>query len=240
MGKISDALDFLAVKRMKLDLYEMMSDDEKVDYMNMLKKQIDDELRAKALQEVLLNRYRSYYSKLLDEGDGDEILPLMKDINEEKKKKDDETMKSDYVFITVNPKPDIPLSDFRKVVDKSMQKTFIKKSLYVIEQRGEDMDSLGKGFHTHILINKGDYRVSHMRREFARTFNKVCDVDNPHAFNVMLCKKTDLKKRQNYMIGVKSDDAKHLKQKMDKVFREKFAIRDYYGELFDEDIGDML
>lgn len=238
MGKVSDALTFLAIKRAKLDMLDMMDDEQREHYINSLKKNIDDELRAKALQEVLLNKYRSYYSKLLDDGEDDEVLPLMKEINEEKRKKDDETVKSEYVFITVNPRPDVPLTDFRKAVEKSVQKTFIKKSLYVIEQRGENMDELGKGFHTHMLIKKGDYRISHLRREFARTFSKVADVDNPHVFNVMLCKKSDLKKRQNYMIGDKADEKKRLKQEMDKVFRDKYAIMNYYGELYDPEIAE--
>jgi len=166
----------------------------------------------------------------------------MKEINE-KKNKDDES-KSDFVFITVNPSPDVPLSDFRKAVDKSVKKTFIKKSLHVIEQRGETMEELGKGFHTHILIDKGDFRPSHLRREFARTFSKVCDTSNPHCFNINYCKIEDIPKRQNYILGSKKDVAKHKKQLMDKEFRKKFAIKEYYGELFssqqlEPDIGEI-
>lgn len=240
MGKIDDALSFLAVKRMNISIYDKLNETDKDIYMNKLKRDIDEDLKAKALQECILNRYRSYYNKLLDEGDADEVLPLMKEINEDKKKKDDETAKSDYVFITINPKPDAPLTEFRKNVEKSVSKTFIKKSLYVIEQRGESEMELGKGFHSHILLNKGDYRISHLRREFARTFSKVCDVDNPHCFNVSICKKADLAKRQNYMLGTKADESKHKKQLMDKVFRNKFAIKDYYGEDFNTDIAECL
>lgn len=238
MGKIQYALNFLAQRRMKLA--EMMTPEEQQITLTKLTREIDEELQAKALTECIMSRYRAHFNKLLDEGDADDILPLMKDINDEKKKKDEETTKSDYVFITVNPKSTVPLNEFQKLVNKSVEKSFIKKSLHVIEQRGENMDELGKGFHAHILINKGDYRLSHLRREFARTFNKVCDTDLHQCFNIQICKKSDLKKRQNYMIGVKDDEAKHKKQLMDKEFRKKFLIRDYYGELFDVDIGELL
>lgn len=239
MGKIDDALTILAVRRAKLNVLGELAEEERHIYLDKLKRDIDDELKAKALQECILNRYRAHYSKLLDEGEADEIMPLMKEINDEKKKKDDETIKSDYVFITVNPRPTAPLNEFTKIVNKSVEKTFIKKSLHVIEQRGETMEDLGKGFYCHILLNKGDYRISHLRREFARTFKNVCDVDNPHCFNVSLCKKSDLAKRQNYITGEKKDEEKHLKQKMDIEFRKKFLIKDYYGELFDVDIGEF-
>jgi len=236
MGKIDYALNFLAAQRIKTGIYDEMDDEHKQIYMNKLKKDILDELLAKAFQDTILTKFRGYYNKALDEGEADEIIPLMKDINEEKKKREEQIPeKSDYVFITVNPRPDVPLSDFKKAVDKSVQKTFIKKSLHVIEQRGESMDTLGKGFHTHILIDKGDYRISHLKREFARTFGKLTDVSNPCCFNIDFCKKEDIKKRQNYMLGWKKDETKHLKQVHDRPFRKKFLIKDYYGSLFDTD-----
>jgi len=237
MGKIDDALSFLAVRRMNIGIYDKLDADQKEIYMNTLKREIDDEMKAKALQECIMNRYRAHYNKLLDDGEADDILPIIKEFNEDKKKKDDESVKSDYVFITINPKPTAPMGEFIKNVEKSVKKSFIKKSLHVIEQRAEDMENLGKGFHTHILLNKGDYRISHLRREFARTFKNVCDVDNPHCFNVSLCKKQDLAKRQNYMLGSKADESKHLKQKMDIEFRKKYFLQDYYGDKFDEDIA---
>jgi len=240
MGKIDDALSFLAVRRMNIGIYDKLDADQKEIYMNTLKREIDDEMKAKALQECIMNRYRAHYNKLLDDGEADDILPIIKEFNEDKKKKDDESVKSDYVFITINPKPTAPMGEFIKNVEKSVKKSFIKKSLHVIEQRGEDMENIGKGFHTHILLNKGDYRISHLRREFARTFKNVCDVDNPHCFNVSLCKKQDLAKRQNYMLGSKADESKHLKQKMDIEFRKKYFLQDYYGEKFDEDISLFL
>jgi len=213
--------------------------DEKELYMTNLKREIDDELRAKALQECILNRYRAHYSKLLDDGDGDEVLPLMKEINEIKKKNDEETMKSDYCFITLSPDPkkNTPLGEFRKAVEKASKKSFIKKSLYVIEQRSSTEDNMGTGFHAHMLINKGDYRMSHMRREFARTFKDIIDTENYGAFNFKLCKKSDLGNRQNYMLGDKKDPEKQKKQIIDRLWREKLFITPFYGEKFDEDIA---
>lgn len=232
MGKIDYALNFLAAQRVKTGIYDEMDDEQKQIYMNKLKRDIIDELLAKAFQDTILTKFRGYYNKALDDGEADEIIPLMKDINEEKKKKDEESTKSEYVFITVNPHANVPLSDFKKVVDKSVEKSFIKKSLHVIEQRGENMDELGKGFHCHMLVHKGDYRISHLKREFGRTFAKYTDIGNPCTFNIRMCKESDLRNRQNYMLGWKSDPDKHLKQVYDRDFRKKFLIKNYYGDLF--------
>lgn len=241
MGKISEILDCLI--QLKPDykyIDELPTEAAKEGYKNNMRAQLDRDLRCKALQEVLLSKYRSYYSKLLDEGEADDILPLVKEINEDRKKKDEEQSNSAYQFITINPKPDVPLTEFKKVIEKASKKSFIKKCLYVIEQRGENMDELGKGFHAHFLINKGDYRPSHMRREFERSFKNISDISNPSCFNIRNCKKSDLKNRQNYMLELKSDPSKHLKQEYDKHFRKKFCIPEYYGEKFDEDIADFM
>jgi len=241
MGNCDDMLEFLVMKRVKLSTYDMFNPEQKVEYLQKIRNDIEDEFKVKAFSECILNKYRAHYNKLIDEGNADECMPLMKVINQEKAKADES--KSDFCFITVNPAPGVPLSDFRKAVEKSVKKTFIKKSLYVLEQRGETMEELGKGFHTHILIDKGDFRPSHLRREFARTFSKVCDTSNPHCFNVNYCKIEDLPKRQKYMLGVKSDPKKHQKQRIDRPFRRKFAIKDYEGELFapwdDDDKNDI-
>lgn len=238
MGKVNDCLTALAVRRMNTGVYNDMSVEQKEIYLEKLKRDIDEELQMKALQECLMTRYRAHFNKLLDEGEADDILPIVKEFNIEQQKKE-EKFKSDYAFITINPHPQASLTEFKQTVEKAVKKSFIKKSLHVLEQRGENNEEVGKGFHTHILINKGDYRYSHLCREFASTFKKLCDTSNPHCFNITLCKKTDLVNRQNYMIAQKSDPKKHLKQQFDKVFRQNNFFKDYYGELFDDDIKDI-
>lgn len=247
MGKtINEILQLGIFKKINHSIYGELDDEERKIYREKLIRDLDNDIQTKVLMECIHQRYRQHFNRQLDEEDGSN-LPLIKEINDYNEKKEKETVKSDYVFITVNPRPGVAINDFVKTVNKSVEKTFIKKSLHVIEQRGENMEELGKGFHTHILLNKGDYRMSHLRREFARTFNKFCDVDNPHCFNVAICKNDDIVKRQNYMLSLKKDPAKHLKQEMDKHFRKKFNLPDYYGDRFDdeikdnqEDIGEMI
>lgn len=236
MGKtISEILQLGIFKKINHGVYGELDDEERKIYREKLIRDLDNDIQTKVLMECIHQRYRQHFNRQLDEEDGSN-LPLIKEINDYNEKKEKETVKSDYVFITVNPRPGVAINDFVKTVNKSVEKTFIKKSLHVIEQRGENMEELGKGFHTHILLNKGDYRMSHLRREFARTFGKVTDTSNPQWFKVDLCKPSDLANRQNYIVGRKKDPSKWLKQDMDIPFRKKFDILSEYGHRFDDEI----
>lgn len=240
MGKtVKDLLEIATFKKMNHAVYQELDDEQKPIYREKLLRDLDNDIQSKILMECIATRYRKHFNRLLDEEDAEKTLPLIKEINDYERKKDEETVKSDYCFITLSPDPakNVSLQDFKKTVEKASQKTFIKKSLYVIEQRSDNMENMGTGMHCHMLINKGDYRMSHMKREFARTFKGMIDTDNPGPFNFKLCKNSDLNNRQNYMLGDKKDEQKRIKQGIDKLWREKMNINEYYGEKFDEDIA---
>ncbi len=138
------------------------------------------------------------------------------------------------IFITVNPRPDIDLLEFMKVLRKYVIKKWIDDYIYVIEQRGITEDESGKGFHSHILIWKPDNkRSSEVIRETKNTFKKICSVDNPSILNIQNCKEEDIEKRRNYMLGLKAlndDPSKEQKQKIDIGFRERNNIEIYYSK----------
>jgi len=41
--------------------------------------------KQKALKKIIKEEYKNYYSKLLDEGDADDIMPLFKELREKNK-----------------------------------------------------------------------------------------------------------------------------------------------------------
>lgn len=240
MGKtIKEVLEMATFKKINHGIYNELDDEQKIIYREKLLRDLDNDIQSKILMECIAQRYRKHFNRLLDEEDTENTLPLIKEINDYERKKDEETVKSDYCFITLSPDPakNVSLSEFKKTVEKASKKSFIKKSLYVIEQRSDTLDNMGYGMHCHMLINKGDYRMSHMKREFARTFKDMIDTEQSGPFNFRLCKNKDLTNRQNYMLGDKKDEAKQKKQLIDKEWRKKMLISDYYGEKFDEDIA---
>ena len=52
-----------------------------------------------------------------------------------------------FLFITVNPKPDIPFDKFMTKMEKLANRNIFTTALYVFEQRGVTTESAGKGFH---------------------------------------------------------------------------------------------
>lgn len=194
----------------------------------------DMAIRQKALEKVLMNKYMKYYESLLDSGELDEYLPIMKKIHE-KEEQEDDVKKSEYMFITFSPQElNMKPLELIKYMERIVKFTFIKQYIYVIEQRysgepDEKYQKLGSGIHTHLLINKGDYRFSHTKRDVKRVFKNInCNID----FKNIKCQ--DLLKVQGYMVGDKKEEFKRVKQEQDRIWRLQEDIKGYYGELFHE------
>jgi len=136
-------------------------------------------------------------------------------------------VKKEWYFLTINPRPDITLTEFMKTIVKALKKRWINYYIMVIEQRGETEEELGKGFHTHIIFNKG---IKHCKviKEMSNTFKKMCDTSNYHLFNIKSIGEEEKKRKIEYILGEKADDGKHLKQQMDKIFRERNKLKSYY------------
>ena len=143
-----------------------------------------------------------------------------------KKSKQTDLIKEWY-FLTINPAPNINLTDFHKTIEKAVSKVWITTYLYVIEQRGENIEELGKGFHTHIIFNKG---IKHCKviSEMKNTFKNMCDCSRDQLFNLKNIGEEEKTRKIEYITGIKKDDAKHLKQEMDIIFRKENKLKSYY------------
>jgi hypothetical protein len=136
-------------------------------------------------------------------------------------------LNKEWYFLTINPRPDITLQEFMKTIQKAVLKRWITYYIFVIEQRGENEEELGKGFHTHIIFNKG---IKHCKvvLEMANTFKKMCDTSNYHLFNLKNIGDEEKKRKIEYITGCKKDEQKHLKQQMDIIFRKRENLKSYY------------
>lgn len=217
----------------KKQIYDFKAVDVEVDIDKYVINQIGLEAykwKKEAFKKVVMKYYEDYYRYRIEDGMYNDILPNIKDIIEKKEKK---IIKTDYLFVTINPRPTVNIQDFKTVCNKAINKPWILRYLYVIEQRGENDEEVGKGFHAHFLIQKEPNKsFAHAKREFESTFRKFCDTQNYHTFNFACCIENDISKRQNYITGEKADPEKHLKQSFDKKFRTIYDIPSYYGQLF--------
>jgi len=138
--------------------------------------------------------------------------------------------KTKYIFLTINPNAQITLLEFIKTIEKMMTKSWITNYLYVIEQRGETLEELGKGFHFHLILEKPQAKsYQHMIRELSNTANKVCDTSNFHFFNIKNISEEEKERKIQYITGTKADAAKHKKQEMDIIFRKNNNLLSYYN-----------
>lgn len=141
---------------------------------------------------------------------------------------------TDVMFVTYNPRPDVSLRNAIQVVEQFVKKSKIDKYIYAIEQRATTEATMndGNSFHIHIIHTHKYDRSSHYIRETKSTFNKTCMVKNWRCLNILpSTTDQDITNRLNYIIGDKKDDnglMKTEKQKIDKIFRERYMLKDYY------------
>lgn len=134
-----------------------------------------------------------------------------------------------HLFLTINPPPNLDLKDFINRIFKTLSKNWIEGYLFVIEQRGENIEEIGKGFHTHILIKLlNNKKQSEINREIKNTWKKILDVDNYHILNLKYIDDAEQKRKQNYILGLKTEEHKHLKQKHDIIYRNNNNLKNYY------------
>lgn len=137
-------------------------------------------------------------------------------------------LSQNFYFLTINPDTSkVSLQTFLKTIEKAISKKWITYYIYVIEQRGETLEEAGKGYHTHIIFNKGK-KHSEVIREMSNSFKKMCDVSNYHLFNLKRIGDEEKNRKIEYITGQKADEEKHLKQSIDKIFREKEKLKSYY------------
>jgi hypothetical protein len=146
------------------------------------------------------------------------------------KKQEEIKNKTKYIFLTINPNAQVDFKEFFRVIVKMMSKNWITNYLWVIEQRGETLDELGKGFHFHAIIEKpANKAYAHMVRELSNSANRVCDTSNFHFFNLKNISEEEKERKIVYITGSKADEAKHKKQELDIVFRKNNNLLSYYN-----------
>lgn len=137
-----------------------------------------------------------------------------------------------FVFITINPKPDVSLADFKKAVEKAVERNIFTASRYVYEQRGSTVNEQGKGFHCHMLCKRNlNYKPSKVSANLKNTFKKITNVDNTSLLNIQHIGEDFAKDKDEYITSVKTGEGKDLKQEVDVVWRQAEGLESVYGEI---------
>lgn len=139
-------------------------------------------------------------------------------------KNGEKTNLANYAWITVNPKPDVNLEDFTKIIHKMYSKKWITGSLYIFEIGGKNQHQ-----HSHGVI-KFNYRKDKVLKELKNTVKNICNVDSNNCFCLrFLNDEKHVLQKIEYMQGQKTED------KMDAVdasqqWRSDNELAEYYGD----------
>lgn len=156
---------------------------------------------------------------------------LVSELREETAKEHNNT----HVWITVSPKPTVSFLDFRKVVEKLVNRKLFSKYCYTYEQRGKNSEECGKGFHVHILAKRNlNYKPNKVITHIKNTLKNICEVDA--CCRIQIIGEDFAKDKMEYMLGKKTGgedcdgEDKQLKQQYDIKWREREELLEYYGE----------
>ena len=139
-----------------------------------------------------------------------------------------------WLFLTINPKPDVTLESFMNKVRKITNSTTFADYLAVIEQRGIG-ETLGKGFHSHILFKRKiplsqSKPPSEIRRDLKKSLQNFCLVNNPSCLNIQFIGNDFAIDKKLYILGIK-DGEKLEKVAGDKLWRSKNSIPETLGNV---------
>lgn len=135
-------------------------------------------------------------------------------------------------FITIRPDDSkVSFDVFKAQVDKLLSRACFKSLTYSYEQKGVTEETLGEGFHVHIVAEMTQRSKSEVLRDVTSTFKSW--ISNgwiaPNCIEVCVTK-NGAKLIQDYLIDYKSDDEhKVLTKDWDTKWRAKLELNDVYS-----------
>lgn len=131
-------------------------------------------------------------------------------------------------FITIRPDTSvISFEDFyKKVSDFVSRKCFVEYTCS-FEQKGTDNDSLGKGFHVHIIAQMKQRSKGEVLRDTQSTFKESTSA-NCIQVDILKTNK-DLENTKSYILEYSSDDGHKMPTKQwDELWRNQMGLQSSY------------
>lgn len=126
-------------------------------------------------------------------------------------------------FVTINWKPGVKPEVSLRLLQLILNKKWMPEEYYIShEQRGDTIDTIGTGYHIHILIVGINKPRSQIHREIYSTVKNY--VGTRHHIDVRMIPNSWLEDKKAYLRGEKWDGDKLEKVKMDKIFRLQHSL----------------
>jgi len=142
-----------------------------------------------------------------------------------------------FLFVTINPKPNVELEEFTKTVKKLVERQMFSAYAYAFEQRASAPEEVGKGFHVHILLRRNlNYKPCKIKKNMENTCKNVCNTKDNRVFNVQFIGTEFARDKYDYITGGKNGEGKDQKMDMDIIFRKNNDMPDTYenGDLWEK------
>ncbi len=201
---------------------ELMQDDMKL-YFDELK-----DLKRRKFRKILEQQY-----KLETLGDFYKSTKKIEELNAQKMKLMTAKAHNNlFLFITVNPKPEITFEEFMKKMEKLINRNIFTNGLYVYEQRGSTEEDAGKGFHCHLLCERNlNYKPTKVVSCIKNTCKSLCNVKDKRLLNIQLIGEEFAQDKRQYIMGHnKTGEGKSVKQNIDTYWRKKNNLKEYYKD----------
>lgn len=133
-------------------------------------------------------------------------------------------------FITVRPDTaKVSFRDFYALVSKFVARACFQKFALSFEQKGTSPESLGQGFHVHIVADMKQRSKGEVLRDTISTFK---DCTAPNCVQVDTLKNdTDVERVYGYLVDYSSnDDHKMATKSWDEMWRVKEGLEQLYEE----------
>lgn len=133
-------------------------------------------------------------------------------------------------FVTVRPDEQlIDFTSFKAIVDQYVTRKIWKEVFYSFEQKGESLETLGTGFHFHMIINGTSCTSKAQVLDRTISTFKCCTADNC----IEVCYIPDHQQRQNrvnYLVDYTSKKGYKINTKIwDALWRQSIGLQDTYG-----------
>jgi hypothetical protein len=136
-----------------------------------------------------------------------------------------------YIFLTISPPEETKFTDMVKCIERAVKRKFVKQYHYVFEQRGTNMNNVGKGKHIHLLFKRDiNYKPAIIKRDLKNTFKKLYGKNtiSDYNFNFKKCGEEYYKLRLLYLKGNKTEEGKAEKCQLDLHFRKLYKLKSIY------------
>ncbi len=142
---------------------------------------------------------------------------------------------ADYVLVTVRPKV-ISVPELLVLSNRIVGKKWLRGCLWCLEQKGTVAGEMGAGAHFHALVvqtvaSGRKKSVNSMVDEIFSTCQSLNVNILKNCIDIKLIPKKDLGQVENYLVGDKKDLKKREVQIVDRLWRVKNDLKEYYGSL---------